>query len=187
MNITKHAKERYAERIMDRNDKVSISVFISQHEDKIKQDIEKMIQYAEVIYEGESIKNEKDIVRIYLNGLWVIITDVKTNNVITLYSVDLGVDNELNNLFVSKLKKKIESFKEKYIFIEESLRGKQEEYRAVIKDNDAKINNYKKIIRSLEDQNHALKELMEAESGNLREAKTEIQEVVMTLIGKKAF
>ena len=31
MNITKHAKERYAERIMGRDNKTDVAVFVAQH------------------------------------------------------------------------------------------------------------------------------------------------------------
>ena len=187
MNITKHAKERYAERIMDKNDKSSIAVFIAQHEEKIKTDIEKMVQYADLIYEGESLKNPKDTLKIYLNGLWVIILDANTNNVITLYSVDLGVDDELNNLFVSKMKARINASTQHYSEVEEELKNKHLEYKDNIRNNEIKIANYKKIIKSLEDNNYALKDLMDSENALLREAKTDIQEAVMTLIGKKTF
>ena len=187
MNITKHAKERYAERIMDKNDKSSIAVFIAQHEEKIKTDIEKMVQYADLIYEGESLKNPKDTLKIYLNGLWVIILDANTSNVITLYSVDLGVDEELNNLFVSKMKARINSSTQHYSEVEEELKNKHLGYKDNIRNNEIKIANYKKIIKSLEDNNYALKDLMDSENALLKEAKTDIQEAVMTLIGKKTF
>ena len=42
--ITEHAKQRYAERIMDRDNKIDIAVYINQNEEKIRQDILKMIK-----------------------------------------------------------------------------------------------------------------------------------------------
>ena len=50
ITISKHAKERYAERIMDRDNKTDVAVFLRDHDDKIQNDIEKMLEYGTLLY-----------------------------------------------------------------------------------------------------------------------------------------
>ena len=57
MNITKHAMQRYAERIMEKEDTTDVLVFIEQHKEKIEEDISKMIEYGELIYTGKNLND----------------------------------------------------------------------------------------------------------------------------------
>ena len=50
--ISNHSKQRYAERIMGKED-IDVNRFITLNEDKIKTDINKLIQYGEMIYSGK--------------------------------------------------------------------------------------------------------------------------------------
>ena len=99
-SISKHAEERYAERIMERDTKGDIAVFINEHKEKISTDINKMIEFGKKIYSGKSPQlsqknnNKPYIVDIYLNGYWVIIVGKENNTVITLYNIDLQVDQK---------------------------------------------------------------------------------------------
>ena len=51
--VSKHAKERYTERIMEKATSNEINTFLVQNEDKIINNINKMIQYGELIYTGK--------------------------------------------------------------------------------------------------------------------------------------
>ena len=51
--ISKHARERYAERIMEKDSAYDINKFIVDNEDKIVVDINKMIQYGTLIHCGK--------------------------------------------------------------------------------------------------------------------------------------
>ena len=54
--ISAHCEQRYAERIMEKDTKVDINKFIADNRDKIKNDINKMISYGELIYQGKQTK-----------------------------------------------------------------------------------------------------------------------------------
>ena len=44
--ISKHASERYAERLRGKDEKIDIHKFISENEDKIKTDLKKLISFG---------------------------------------------------------------------------------------------------------------------------------------------
>ena len=113
IKISAHAQERYAERIMDRNEKSDVVVFIAQHKQKIKEDIFKMIEYGTLLYSGKPVTDfNRQPVDIFLNGTWVVIVDIAKCNVITLYSIDLGLGNDFNQEYISKLMQKLNVAKE---------------------------------------------------------------------------
>ena len=90
--ISAHAKQRYSERIMGKED-TDVNRLITLNEDKIKTDINKMINYGQLIYSGkQSQKDGKgNIVDVFLKDCWVVIADSRIKNVITLYKIDLGL------------------------------------------------------------------------------------------------
>lgn len=103
--ISNHAEERYASRIMEKETNGDIKVYVRQNKDKIAEDISKMITYGELIYEGLPRANYgKRKVKVYLRDSWVVIVDALTDNVVTLYNVDLRVEKEFttNNPKTSK-------------------------------------------------------------------------------------
>lgn len=56
--ISDHAQKRYAERIIGKDDQIEVNRFVTENKDKIKTDINKMIQYGDMIYAG--IQSQKD-------------------------------------------------------------------------------------------------------------------------------
>lgn len=58
--ISKHCKERYAERIMGKED-VDLNRFITLNEEKIQTDINKLISYGELIYQGSKLKKTERV------------------------------------------------------------------------------------------------------------------------------
>ena len=89
-NISAHAKTRYAERIMGKED-IDVNRFVTLNDDKIKTDINKLISYGELIYTGKQSQkdNKGNIVDVYLKDCWVVLADSRAKNVITLYKIDL--------------------------------------------------------------------------------------------------
>lgn len=74
MELTRHSKERYAERIMGKDSAVDINSYIVANEEKIRTDIENMVTYGTLIFKGKPLDyNEKQPVRVYLSGTWIVI------------------------------------------------------------------------------------------------------------------
>ena len=191
-SLSQHAKERYAERIKDLEDKSTIAVWVTQNEQKIIDDVAKMIEYGELLYSGVSTSanqpqdNANDIVDIYLNGLWVIILNKNKNQVITLYPIDLGInDEEMNKIFTQRLKIKIEEANNYYEEVKKSVLKQKQDLQDQIADNESAIANYKKLIQGLEEYNETSRELILKSNAQLKVAENGIRDLICKLIGRK--
>lgn len=187
--ISKHAKERYAERIMERATNNEIQTFVVQNEEKIIGDINKMIQYGELIYTGKQTQKDGRTynVEVYLNGLWVVITDIKSKNVITLYKIDLGVDDEFNLEYVHRMMDKFNAAKENLEAATLEVEKENDSYKTMIDQNIALINEYKSYIKNLEELNAGYKTIVDNNAVKIKMAGIEVTDVLNKLIGKKEF
>ena len=187
--VSKHAKERYTERIMEKATANEINTFLVQNEDKVIGDINKMIQYGELIYTGK--QTQKDgrnyNVEVFLNGLWVVITDVKSKNVITLYKIDLGIDEEFNLEYVKRMMDKFNAAKENLEFVNMEVNKENDSYKTMIDQNIAQINEYKSYIKNLEELNAGYKTIIDNNAVKIKMADREVVDVLNKLIGKKEF
>lgn len=191
--ITNHAKERYTERIMGKTDKAAINQFIINHEDKIINDITKMINYGTLLYSGKSFAESKTLsnvsepIDVYNNGLWVIFVNNKTKAVITLYKISLGAGEELDKLFVENLSKII---REKTDIWNESKQKGQDAIDLLHDDIETKlaeISEYKSRIKILEEVIEGLRGEAVAINKGIELNEKAVRDQVMTLIGKRYF
>ena len=187
LEISKHAKERYVQRIMSYDDKTDIVRFISEHDEKINTDINKMVEYGDLLYSGKSLKDPNAHCNIYLKHTWVVIVDTNKNLVVTLYKVDLKVDEDFTKKYISKLVTKLNKEKKEYAKIEAKVDKEIEEYKDIIKENEAVINDYKKTIKSLEEQNASYKDLIINLTVNKKVADDKVRETLMILTGNKTW
>ena len=188
IKISTHAKERYSFRIMDKDSKSDIAVFIAQHEQKIKEDIFKMIEYGTLLFTGKpNYEYNKQPVDIFLNGTWVIIVDIAKCNVITLYSIDLGVGSEFNQEYINKLMNKLNAAKDEYEIVNIGIQTQKETYSSIIKENNEQINELKTMIKNLEKQNQGYLDVIENLDIDRIMAEKDIRDIIATLIGKKIF
>ena len=187
--VSKHAKERYAERIMERATNNEIQTFVVQNEEKIIGDINKMIQYGELIYTGKQTQKDGRIynVEVYLNGLWVVITDIKSKNVITLYKIDLGVDEEFNQEYVNRMMNKFNAAKENLEHVTLEVEKENDSYKTIIEQSVSLINEYKGYIKNLEELNTGYKTIIDNTAVKIKMADREVTDVLNKLIGKKEF
>ena len=188
IKISNHARERYAARIMDKDEKSDIAVFVAQHEQKIKEDIYKMIEYGTLLFSGKpNYDFNKQPVDIFLNGTWVIIVDIAKYNVVTLYSIDLGLGNEFNQEYINKLMQKLNAAKEEYDTVCTGIVTQTDTYVTIIKENNDQINEYKQIINNLQKQNQAYTDVIESLEADKIIAEKDIRDIIATMIGKKVF
>ena len=189
LKFSNHSLQRYAERIMDRESKLEVNVFIQEHEEKIKTDITKMIQYGTLLYSGKPTSDiyDRRPVDIYRNGLWIIIVDIGRNNVVTLYSIDLGVGDELNEVYVDKLLGLLDAAKQNYEEVKAEIELQANGYRDIIAQNEAIIATYKKDIKELEKYTEDLRGSIEGLQTRATLAEREVRDIVAKMIGKKIF
>lgn len=189
--ISKHAKERYAERIMEKDSAYDVNKFIVDNEEKIIVDINKMIQYGTLIHCGKMYnkdgKQTNNNIEVHLNGLWIILSDPKSHNVITLFKIDLGVDEEFHKLYISKMLDKLNTTKHDLLKAKEEVIKDNEDWRLKILENTTQINEYKNYIKNLENLNDAYKSMIDNNSIMVAKQEQEIIHIINTMIGKKTF
>ena len=188
LKLSNHAKERYAERIMDKDNKADINVFIQKNEQKIKEDIFKMITYGELLYSGRpTVDYNKQPVDIFLKDTWVIIVDIAKQNVITLYSIDLGLGDDFNKEYINKLLEKLSSAKQRHEEAQIGINTQIETYNTIVKENIDMINDYRSKIKILEKQNQGYLDVIDTLRVENTAAEREVRDVVAVMTGKKVF
>ena len=107
--VSNHAKERYAERCKDRDSRLEITTYVAEHSQRIEEEINQMLRYGKRVYTGRT-EGGKDRVpkEVYVNGLWILLANAETRNVITLYRVDLGCGPDLDKLYVERMVQRLE-------------------------------------------------------------------------------
>ncbi len=183
--ITQHAKERYAERIMGKQEVRDINIYVLEEEEKIKSDISKMVEYGEEIYFGNL--KEKNSTYFILNGTWVIILDKSKRKVITLYKIDLGLGEEFNKTFIKKSKEKIDEMKHCLLAAEEEMRKEEDYLEEQIQDVVSMINKKKTEIKNLEELEKNYRDTKKSLMIKKVQYEDNLKDSVASLICKKEF
>ena len=186
--LTDHVKQRYAERIIDKTNKTDIIAYVAENQNKIYQDIEKMVDYGVVLYTGASaVDYNKSLVQVILNGHWVVIVDPKQEKVVTLFEIDLGLGKEFNDEYINRLLEKLNAAKEK---CEEKIKEIEQnvvDFNGIIDENEVKIREYKTFIKSLEQQNSNMAAIITEAKHNKLIAEQEVRDIIAIFCGKKVF
>ena len=187
-NISAHAKQRYSERIMGKED-TDVARFITLNEDKIKTDINKLIQYGQLIFSGkQSPKDGKgNIVDVFLKDCWVVIADSRIKNVITLYKIDLGLGDEFNKTYISKMMEKLNANKEVLESVQRQVQEESNTYKEMINDIEIQIKEYRSMIKNLEELSIGYKSIIDNNIVKETQASRKVAEVVNQMINKKEF
>lgn len=187
--ISRHAQERYAERIMGKENEVDINRFITLNEEKIKTDIHKLINFGTIIYSGkQSQKDGKgNVIDVYLNGCWVVLVDNKSKNVVTLYKIDLGLDEEFNKAYVSKMMEKLVTYKEVLENTKQQVQEESNTYREMINNAEAQIKEYRSMIKNLEELSIGYKMIVDNNNVKVAQASRDVADVLNQMIGKREF
>ena len=188
-NISTHAKQRYAERIMGKENDMDVNRFITLNEEKIKTDINKLINYGELIYTGkQSLKDGKgNVIDVYLKDCWVVLVDSRAKNVVTLYKIDLGFDEEFNKLYVSKMMEKLNTYKEVLENTKQQVQAESNTYKEMIADAETQIKEYRSMIKNLEELCVGYRTIVDNNNVKVAQANKDAAEVVNALIGKREF
>lgn len=186
LQISQHAKERYAERIMDKNDKTEIALFINTHEDKILNDISKMIEFGTKIYEGPTSNQTKSAyVVVYLNGTWVVIVDPKPNKVITLYTVDLMVGKDFNDMYMGLIKDKINNIKATINTNVKKLEQNNTDLKNSIADEEEEYKKLKKEMNRIQERMEVEKQMIESNNSAIIAEKDKMKSFINDFLKRK--
>jgi hypothetical protein len=188
-NISFHAEERYAMRIMEKDNKNEINRFVAENRDKIKKDINKMIHYVDCIYVGQ--QSQKDgkgkVLNVYLNDCWVVLVDTKSNNVVTLYKIDLQLGDEFNKQYIFKMMEKLSDSKRVLEDTQLEVLKESNMYQGMIDDAEAQIREYKMMIKNLEELCIGYKSIINNNNVKVSQANRMVADCVNALVNKREF
>lgn len=187
--ISAHCKQRYAERIMDKDTANDINRFIAENEHKIKDDICKMISYGELIFTGRKSQTETKggLLNVYVKDFWVILVDDVAGTVVTLYKIDLGLGDEFNKMYVNKMLEKIRDKNEFLGDVQMNVAAEASSYKALITDAEDQIKEYKAMIKNLENLREGYQMVLDNNKVRISRATRDLADTVNQLIGKKEF
>lgn len=148
--ISEHAMQRYAERIMGKEDGSDVFRFVIDHKTKIEKDINSMLKNAELIYIGRKDHGKGKMVSVYRKGLWLIIVGNDSNHVITLYKTELGLGEDFNKEYMSRMMEKINACKNEFEEVSSKLQEESDTYKSMIEDAQEQIKEYRTMINNLE-------------------------------------
>ena len=187
-NISAHAKQRYAERIMGKED-IDVNRFVTLNEDKIKTDINKIINFGELIFTGKQTQKDgkSGMIDVYLKDCWIVLADSRIKNVITLYKIDLGLDDEFNKVYISKMMEKLNANKEVLESVQQQVQSESNTYREMIKDAEAQIKEYRGMIKNLEELCVGYRAVIDNNVVRVTQANKDVVDVLNTLIGRTEF
>lgn len=186
--ISKHCQERYAERIMGKEDN-DIKRFVALNEEKISIDINKLINFGELIFTGRQAQKDGkgNIVDVYLNGCWIVIADNRIKNAITIFKIDLGLDDEFNKAYISKMIEKLNHQKEILENVQQQVQTESNAYREMINDAECQIKDYRSMIKNLEELCVGYRTIIDNNSVKVAQANIDVVDVLNQLIGRKEF
>lgn len=187
--ISKHCKERYAERILGKDDNNEIQKFIVENEDKIQTDINKMIEFGEKIFSSKQSQRDGKgkVLDVYINGLWVILVDNQDLVCVTLYKIDLGLGDDFNTEYINKYINKIHEMQEDFAAVQIQVLEEGNMYREMISDSQNQIKEYKMFIKNLEELCNSYQSIIDNNTVKIAQSNREIADVINQLIGKKEF
>lgn len=188
-NISTHAKQRYVERLIGKDNKNDVSRFIVENEEKIKTDINKMIKYGSLLYIGK--QSQKDgkgkVLNVYLKDTYVVLVDTSSNIVITLYKISLGLDEEFNKVYISKMVEKLNERKKALEDVQLQVQNESNMYKNLIDETEIQIKEYKSMLKNLEELCVGYKTIIDNNIVRVSQANKDVADVVNQLINKKEF
>ena len=188
-SVSLHCEQRYAERLMGKDDKNDINKFIVENKEKIKTDLNKMIAHGDCIYTGK--QSQKDgkgkVLDVYLKNTWVVLVDSQAKIIVTVYRIDLGCGEDFNQQYISRMMEKLDINKKDLEDVQLAILQESNMYKEMIADSQGQISEYKTMIKNLESLCTAYQEIIDNNIVKVSQANKEVAETVNTLIGKKEF
>lgn len=183
-NITNHAMERYAERIMGKDDAMDVRLYVKENRDKIVERINKLINYGLLFYEG--IIGNHSINQFFIKDRWVVVVDPKNNNVITLYKINL-LDDEVTDLFITKTLQRINEDKKEIEETQNTIYEITQKYDEEIEKSQKEIAYYENLIGSIKENIESYNTLKNNLSLDILKVKKKLQDDVEVLVQKRHF
>lgn len=184
--VTQHASERYAERIADKEGIHDVKAYVAKYPDKIKGDIQKMLEHSEHIYHGK-VGPKDNVTDVFVAGTWILFVDIPRGKVVTLYKIEFHIGEEFNKEFVKRIMERMQGHKQQ---LEEAKAKASEEnamYAEHIRDYKQEITGYKAAIKSLESLIADYQDLIDKSSARWGALEQAVRQDVEDLVLRKEF
>lgn len=191
MNITNHAVERYAQRVMGKSNSV-ISDISAAEAENIRGILEKKVNPGNLLYKNMPYQDRNGAnvdTDIYLDSDVVLAVDPKTDTIVTIFRIDLGFDDALNARYINALRSKIDALSKikdiqvnNYKEIVKNYNEYINDYNKSIQEAEKRIDEYKRAVKQYEQQREEAQNEMNV---IIKGADAEIQALVSTMIQKK--
>lgn len=130
--ITRHAMERYVERIKGTTDKTERNSYITKNQERITQEIDTMFSYAEFVYRGKIGSKTTSEFYIFKDIVFVVTTE---GALITIYKLNFSLPEELKETIIDNLKTHIiesgELFKAEKEKVDKALQDMEQEKQKI--------------------------------------------------------
>ena len=107
MDITKHAFERYVERIIGIKDRFAMKQYLEKNRKQITEHIIKLKDYSRLIYTGQ-IGGDKTTKDFYVHQDIVMVTNKQQNTIITIFKLNFPYPEDAKNCVIQSLIREIE-------------------------------------------------------------------------------
>lgn len=187
ISISNHCKQRYVQRIKKITDSKEVKRYMATEDEEIVENIRKMLQYGSVIYEGRNFAlHDNNIVKVVLNGTWVVFVGKESNSAITMYKIDLGLGEEFNKSYVQAFLDQLKVINDSYGETEDNIAESTADIDVEIEKCDTKIEEYKNIMRQFEERRTGLEETKKSLNVYLTDIDMRRRELIGKLICKNA-
>lgn len=181
INISSHCLQRYIERVKNGKN----SIVGNDAENGIKNEIKKLFVSSELYFDGV-IGKSANPVKVYCNrNGWTLLVSRDGKTLITLYKVDLGVDDdELNQSYVDKALEKITTLKNLSDELDKNAETERTDCNNEMKAIDAQITELENEMKSLRKRKEALSSLYQTSGSKAATTKVELRNALEDFIIK---
>ena len=168
INITRHARERYCERIKGITDKTERNAYLTNNEELILSHINMMFSHAKFIYRGK-IGGDNTTKNFYIssNDICLVVSD--DNNLITIFKINFEFPQDAKDYVINSLVEHIQDLGERFTEEKEKVDSRLCDIDLEKERNDSEIKELEAKIKILKDKNTMLD----------MEKKTALQEVAL--------
>jgi hypothetical protein len=185
LRITEHAKERYAERIAGRDNKLDAKSYVATNGEKIVSDLTEMVERGKEAYRGPLGPNKKPTV-ILIQGTWLLVMS-PDNALITLFKKDLGLSEKLNQMAMEEVAGAIAKRRAAIEAIEEENQDRLEQIADDLDYSEARAKEHRKLAKELDDYAEALRKERLTLQAKENDARADFTNFMDNFVGERYF
>lgn len=185
LNITKHALERWCERILGL-DKSEVALYITTNREQLVEHINETFSYSEFIYKGQ-LGTDNITRHYYIQNNNVFITNTDDNAIITIYKVDLGFTDNINTMLRKEMMKEVAKLQEEKYNIDMEVLEEIDKTKFELQDIDDNIVILERQLAELKQQKKMKSEHIKSINSKSNYVNQELSKYVLKLVNSKEY